>query len=79
MNRKLCDICGHSTAAPNDDHGFGRVLVGDCLDCSECAKIFETVAPTTIPGPGEDGYALRDEEEADWRLRHPEESSGFGY
>jgi hypothetical protein len=33
---KLCDTCGHSTARPNDDHGMGLVVLGECIECTEC-------------------------------------------
>jgi hypothetical protein len=36
MGRTLtCENCGHPV---KNDHGFQRVMLGDCLECPDCTR-----------------------------------------
>jgi hypothetical protein len=32
----VCETCGHGITPHNPDHGFGRIMIGDCEDCTAC-------------------------------------------
>lgn len=35
MKTRECENCGHPVES---DHGFQRVMLGDCSDCPECRR-----------------------------------------
>jgi len=36
-----CETCGHAITPHNPDHGLGRVMIGDCLECTVCTQRWE--------------------------------------
>ena len=53
-----CDTCGHSTAAPNDDHGMELVMRGECVGCDVCDQ---AVQDPNCPCGGVGSQGHRDE------------------
>lgn len=31
-----CETCGHNKGPRNSYHGFERVMIGDCVECTVC-------------------------------------------
>jgi hypothetical protein len=65
-----CPTCG------SDWRGARRFVrrAGESFACEDWWHEEGPGAPFTLPGPGEGGYALNDEDEAAWRLAHPDAS-----